>query len=608
MPAAWWALLIALGAPACGGKQELNFVGSGATGGGGGNGSGGTNAIDPGCGDEQLGAEEQCDDGNNDDGDGCSAACAIEEGSTCSGEPSVCTACGNGILEGDEACDDENDEDGDGCSVACAIEGSCAAPVVIDLADEGGHLAGSVTSRTGADEAASLDAADCGGHDAGGGPARIFEFDLPNPADLVIGVGSNFDVVVRLMASPCDLETELPGTCADAGAIGDEEAVAVNHAPAGKYYVMVEGKTTQQAGDFSVIVEATCPLDGLKIDHIILSEPFRTSVLNTNAACAIDLSRVGIYAQPEAADGPKTLPKILLEPHRRRVLTSESPPPVGTTYQGNIRYNLDDYAGAFYLCRGECDTASGSNVIDAFRWRGDSGPPSTPALDAVSFDGSLTALADRARMSYFRVAYDGVAPEFVATDYLGAFFVETFESQPLAGWVPPVALFYETNFEAVEGTVGQLSLALVGGNPAAAVWNGPKHRFQDNSGSPMSLEPTYVSLRARATDKTLNHGWIFFGNQGAEGSGFGSIFRENANLAFGAPTISISQPYANETWYHIEYKNFVYPVNVAQPGTVDVYLDGVLKGTLAKSTRAVSELNLRSLAETTAWIDQIIVQ
>jgi cysteine-rich repeat protein len=605
-----WALLLAFGAPACGGKQDLTFVGAGASGGNGsgGKGSGGTNQIDPDCGDEAVGADEECDDGNNDDDDGCAAGCTVEDGWTCSGEPSVCTGCGNGVIEGDEECDDENGEDGDGCSADCAIEGSCTAPVVIALTDKANSLAGTVTSRTGGDETASIDAADCGGHDAGGGPARIFEFDLPNPADLVISVGSNFDVIVRLMSSPCDLETELPGTCADEGAIGVEETVSVNNAPAGKYYVVVEGKTSKQSGDFSVTVDASCPLDGLKIDRVILSEPFRTGLLNTNAACAIDLSRVGIYAQPEAADGPKTLPKILLEPHRRRVLTSESPPPVGTTYQGNIRYDLDDYAGAFYVCRGECDTASGSNVIDAFRWRGDAGAPSTPALDDVSFSGSLTALDDRVRKSYFRVAYDGVAPEFVAADFLGAYFVETFESQPLSGWVPPVALFYDATFEAVEGALGQHSLALTGGNPATAVWNGPKHRFQDNAGDPMSLEPTYVSLRVRALDKTLNHGWVFFGNQGTEGSGFGSIFRENGNLAFGSPTIAISKPYANETWYHIEYKNFVYPANTGA-GTVEVFVDGVVQGApLAKSTRAVSELNLRSLAETTFWIDQIIVQ
>ena len=33
---------------------------------------------------------EECDDGGNDDGDGCSKFCEIEDGYTCTGEPSVC--------------------------------------------------------------------------------------------------------------------------------------------------------------------------------------------------------------------------------------------------------------------------------------------------------------------------------------------------------------------------------------------------------------------------------------------------------------------------------------------------------------------------------------
>ncbi len=54
---------------------------------------------------------ETCDDGNNDDGDGCSAICAFE--------PDVC---GNGVLEGVEQCDDGNTLDSDGCSSICELE------------------------------------------------------------------------------------------------------------------------------------------------------------------------------------------------------------------------------------------------------------------------------------------------------------------------------------------------------------------------------------------------------------------------------------------------------------------------------------------------------
>ena len=33
---------------------------------------------------------EECDDGNSEDGDGCSSSCTIEDYSSCSGSPSVC--------------------------------------------------------------------------------------------------------------------------------------------------------------------------------------------------------------------------------------------------------------------------------------------------------------------------------------------------------------------------------------------------------------------------------------------------------------------------------------------------------------------------------------
>ena len=80
---------------------------------------------------------EACDDGNLDDADGCSATCAVEEGYVCVGEPaalhraSKCSAvkCGDGFRESSgevfpvvEECDDGNDVSGDGCSEFCKIE------------------------------------------------------------------------------------------------------------------------------------------------------------------------------------------------------------------------------------------------------------------------------------------------------------------------------------------------------------------------------------------------------------------------------------------------------------------------------------------------------
>lgn len=58
---------------------------------GGAGGSGGEGGSAPVCGDGAIGGEEACDDTNNVAGDGCSEACAVEDGWTCDGEPSVCT-------------------------------------------------------------------------------------------------------------------------------------------------------------------------------------------------------------------------------------------------------------------------------------------------------------------------------------------------------------------------------------------------------------------------------------------------------------------------------------------------------------------------------------
>jgi len=69
-----------------------------------------------GCGDGNLDAGEECDDGNDVGGDGCSADCREEY-------------CGDGVVqdggvgqEPGEECDDGNNADGDGCSADCSVE------------------------------------------------------------------------------------------------------------------------------------------------------------------------------------------------------------------------------------------------------------------------------------------------------------------------------------------------------------------------------------------------------------------------------------------------------------------------------------------------------
>jgi cysteine-rich repeat protein len=78
------------------------------------------------CGDGVVAGGETCDDQNQTNGDGCSAACTVEAGYSCAGSPSVCTpvppVCGNGLVEQGEICDDGDVTSGDGCSAACIVE------------------------------------------------------------------------------------------------------------------------------------------------------------------------------------------------------------------------------------------------------------------------------------------------------------------------------------------------------------------------------------------------------------------------------------------------------------------------------------------------------
>lgn len=105
------------GTGARGGNGTGAGKGSGATG------SGGTITIVPAsCNDGKVQAPEECDDGNDIPGDGCTKGCQVELDWSCPPEGGPCTntaACGDGVRSSTEACDDANVVDGDGCSANC---------------------------------------------------------------------------------------------------------------------------------------------------------------------------------------------------------------------------------------------------------------------------------------------------------------------------------------------------------------------------------------------------------------------------------------------------------------------------------------------------------
>jgi cysteine-rich repeat protein len=69
------------------------------------------------CGDGRVAGIEHCDDGNLQDGDGCSARCRLEV-SDGSPPPAIC---GDSILAPGEDCDDGNIYEHDGCTSRCEL-------------------------------------------------------------------------------------------------------------------------------------------------------------------------------------------------------------------------------------------------------------------------------------------------------------------------------------------------------------------------------------------------------------------------------------------------------------------------------------------------------
>ncbi len=102
------------------------------------------------CGNGILEAGEECDDGNNLNGDGCSGSCAQE----------IATGCGNNVVEAGEQCDDGNTNDGDGCSSTCQDESAavCGNGTVEtgEDCDDGNTTSGDGCSSTCQDESAAM--------------------------------------------------------------------------------------------------------------------------------------------------------------------------------------------------------------------------------------------------------------------------------------------------------------------------------------------------------------------------------------------------------------------------------------------------------------------
>jgi cysteine-rich repeat protein len=349
------------------------------------------------CGDSQVGAGEQCDDGNTTSGDGCSATCQLEGDAVC----------GDGVVATSEGCDDGDTEPGDGCDAGCAVEdgwscsgepsvcvedvplvpdGSCAAPFPIELTLDEGFLIGEPTGDTtgGTDQVGEET---CNGFDSGAGFDHIWQLTLTEASDVYLlgDESSTFDTVFRVLASPCDLASELPefpgaDGCDDRD--GATEFMVYVGLPAGTYYVVLDGFTADDFGAYSffVAVEPTRCGDGALDDFEFCDDGNLVDGDGCNARCepedgfTCDLGEPSVCT-PDAGRAPAAGDLVLNEFMAADNVSD-------TNCDGSTQGNADEFVELVNVS-GDTLNLTGVTIADAVTTRHVFGALSVPAGKAV---------------------------------------------------------------------------------------------------------------------------------------------------------------------------------------------------------------------------------
>jgi cysteine-rich repeat protein len=232
------------------------------------------------CGNGEINvATETCDDGNTMGGDGCSSMCQNE--------------CGNGMLDGTEACDDGNLVAADGCNGMCLVEdgytctgepsdcikptGACSDPFSVTFTSNAGTLSGTGMGDTSMSTDQVTEAL-CDGFMSGGGKDHIWQFTLTETRDVTVEIdaASAFDSTLRLLRIACDVTSEVTEAagedgCSDSGIGQQAETLRYSALSAGTYFIVIDAYDSTEAGTYTFHVTADATkcgngmLDGVEI-------------------------------------------------------------------------------------------------------------------------------------------------------------------------------------------------------------------------------------------------------------------------------------------------------------------------------------------------------
>lgn len=155
--------------------------------------------------------------------------------------------CGDGETDGAEACDDGNEEDGDGCSADCSTIDWDA------LCEDVPALVLGETEGTTADGSTVFDLAGICSFVGGGGRERAFAFEAPDDGVLSLELAqpdADLSLYVQDGCGPSSFETYL--SCSNGAFPGSPERLTVDLTEGQLVTVVIDGFTRSEEGSFTL--------------------------------------------------------------------------------------------------------------------------------------------------------------------------------------------------------------------------------------------------------------------------------------------------------------------------------------------------------------------
>jgi cysteine-rich repeat protein len=175
------------------------------------------------------------------------------------GGDAASSLCGNDGIDGEEQCDDGNRDNGDGCSADCTLEpamgmGGCAAPVAIPLVPRGDDYVNRAIGITNSGTNA-IDPRTCDNpvEPRPGALEQAFSVELPAEGHLTATVRplAVWDPVLYIHFS-CNPELD-EIACADDSDVDVSEVIATD-LPVGTYFIVVDGFEPGEMGPYELTV------------------------------------------------------------------------------------------------------------------------------------------------------------------------------------------------------------------------------------------------------------------------------------------------------------------------------------------------------------------